>query len=446
VNAKIRPSSLAHRCTRVFGAAGLATAVVFATGTAVGEAPVTLNDFARELVVPVSSLKAHDLSVPETIYKTLSRFDRGDVCVFDEAGIRVPFAFIPEPPEPQIRHEDAEIFRIPTEGDAREGSGIQVERTSTGTLIVRQTSDRVEGSKRVEILVDLGAPRSKKRLEIEWEVPRGEKLWEVGFSTSEDLLVFRSRGRQVLASIGIEHLRTTLDAGPGERYLRITTAGGFPEGVKVRRAVLVEETRVSPAAAHVRVRGVVGKAPGHYRFQLEGAFPWTTASLTLRAPNARVEGLLLASKDGSRDWSVLTEGFFGGEHESARVAVPPETKALEARFLDKGSMATADPELDLEYARLMLRFLPRSMSPHRIAFGSRRASCEGMASLDNEKEAVRIAAAGTYRELRGEAALKPLAPSGPGLRAWVLWGTLVTAVLALALLAVRLISDLKKDR
>lgn len=419
-----------------------------APGRALADPPPSAQaapaDFARELIVTVAALGPHDVPVPEVVYRTLTRPDRSDLCVFDDSGSLVPFAWLTESPRESVVLSDAPIYRVPHPDKQGKTSGLVIERTESGSLLVRKSAEASQALGSDDILVDLGEDAEQAKVTLEWELPPGDKIWHIELTTSDDLVSYRAAGTWALTNISPEHRRIEVSPPQSGRYLRLAERStGLPSEVRLLRAGLARTASAPPASISVILPGSQTEVPGVYRFHLEGQFPWMDAALHLRAPGARTEGELLVVSGGGEAGRQLLTGAFGGERPARRAPVPQGTRILEARFADKGSARTAEPELHLEYARLLLRFSPSGMGAHHIAFGSARARCEEIASLLGEVATVRVAAPGPVRELSGASALVPSKANDH--KTWLLWGALIASVLGLSALAFRLAREMRKN-
>lgn len=200
---------------------------------------------------------------------------------------------------------------------------------------------------------------------------------------------------------------------------------------------------------------------GYYEFFLDGHFPVSSVQLLMPQRNTVVQATLSSRADDTASWQRRYQGLFydlereghrlrsepvallSFSHRQWRLEVPP----------NGGGIGSGLPQLELEWHPQRLFFVARGEMPFTLAFGRQQTTAEGMRidpllqRLDGDEtptQFIKLAQAGPWFELGGEARLRPLPPPLPWQK-WLLWSVLLAGVGVLALMSSSLYRQMRRD-
>jgi hypothetical protein len=427
-------------------------------------AQTTLNDFARGVEIRADEGGTiFRVLLPDDVYDTTTRSDLADLRVVNAAGESVPHA-LRRAPRPSADTEWRAVPSFPMKEQrglaattqvriGRDGSVLAVTGDSTGS---RVTTSYLLDASALEVPID--------RVSLAWEAGPGVSfLAQVGVQGSDDL----NRWRTIVASAAIAQMqrdgfglsRNEIELPASSeriKYLRIS----WP---KEMSAVVVKSARVrlsagvprpeirwkTLSAGEVDAAGVAhydarAMAPVQY-IDIEFADPTDVGTITVRSRG-----------NPASAWVTRHVGLFYALQESggtirsefARTAPSMDRYWSLETTREGGWKKDRAPSLKVGWHPLELVFLAQGPRPYTLAYGSTRVGPSEapvdslLASLDDVDRAsqVRLATVAESRTLGGPAALEPVLPW----RRIALWGVLVAAVTALALLAMRVLRDTKR--
>lgn len=422
-------------------------------------------DFVRGVELRTDGTSSlYRIPLPDDVYATSTRIDLADMRVLNASGETVPYTFRTVPRGPSQESEWQSLTSFPMTETRTRPARTQVKVGADGAVL-EVTNDRASGRVTSAYLIDASRVKTSiARMALGWDAPPGVTfLAPVTVSASDDLNAWQT----VVASAAIAQLQRdtytltqnqiALPLGDTRvKYFKITwpkdLAAVTLKSVRVQQrptsAALdihwrtLSADRVEPAStAHYDTHAFL---PVGY-VDLEFADPTDAATVTMRTrPTAesvwitRYSGLFYALQNPN------------GSIRSSSARIPPTADrywTIETTR-EGGWKQNRSPRLKVGWHPREIVFVARGASPYLLAYGSARVGpAEGpvdeiLSRLDEGggENRVGVAALGESRTLGGAEALKP-APTPRPWKQIVLWGVLVIAVAALALVAARVFRD-----
>jgi hypothetical protein len=414
------------------------------------------DDFARGFTAePNEDRPFFELSVPEEVYRTVTRPDLGDLRVFNREGSIVPHAVR----RPSARLEDGPPPRLlpffPLRGQVEDAGATPTLRIMTderGVIIGATPEATLEGENQrvTAYIVDLSeVPDAPNLLEFDWESTSDDGFAvTVNVESSDDL----ARWRPVATAVTLAELRS--DGGLLARksvelpefagkYLRI----GWPDPLRAVRLTGVRASFPAQAQRLPRETLLVPGTPaadssGAVVFDTGGVRPVDRIRVMFEERNAVAEVALLSKPTREAEWRQRVVGrFYTLDRMGTLVQSPPvEVERTTDRYwrAEIGGQAGAVRPAGLEIGWIpdLLTVVAQGDGPFTVTFGS--ATVE---AADHPTEAVlrdisddeRLALISSARvssvsTLGGESRLQPPLPW----RIWLLWGVLTSGVGLLA--------------
>lgn len=428
-------------------------------------AQASRSDFARGAEIRTEAGESlFRVVLPDDVYDTVARPDLGDIRVLNAAGESVPHT-LREVPRPGVREADWRAVPSFPMTETQSGAAARTHvRVGADGAVLEVTNDKAPGRATTAYLIDAsGVDEAVARVSLTWEAAAGTTfLVPISVVASNDLTNWHTVvSSAALAQLQRDSFTLTKDeielTGGGDRskYFRVSwpkeLAAVALKSVRVRPPSSVVEReirwrtlspdRIDPAAvAQYQTRAFL---PIEY-LDLEFADGTDATSVTVRS-----------RPDPSAAWVTRYTGLFyvlqaatGVIHNAdARIDVTRE-RFWSVETTREGGWKTRAPRLKVGWHPHELLFVARGTGPFTLAYGSGRVGPadapvdELLASLDSTVRAkqIREATLGEPRTLGGADALKP----GPTPIPWksvVLWGVLIVAVGALAVMATRLFKE-----
>lgn len=422
----------------------------------------TLQDFAYGLRVEAAGTgPIWELTLPEAVYRGVTRADLGDLRVFNAAGVVVPHALrLPRPAEADAPPTvDLPVFPLYRHRGETGGQVLRIVTNERGAVIdASGAGTPLDGNDRVEAyLIDASAlERSPRALQLDWRL--GESAGFVATVTvdgSDDLSRWQTLVRDATVAelhAGESVLSQTEIRLPEHKakYLRIN----WPDALR-KVELSAAAAAFAPAAAPVERRwleipGVrCGSEPYCYDFDSAGRRVVDRARLIFPTGNMVLRGSLQSAREPAGPWHTRHFGVHyslrrdGALLESAPVELLPGSDRYWRLAPEGGSTGDplSPPTLALGWTPHQLRFVAQGEPPYTVAFGSATVGAAGslLGTLDDGKlEGMRVpATASEVFDLGGTARLQ----ASPW-RTWVLWGVLVGALVLLGWMVRRLVRQL----
>lgn len=445
----------------------LAASGLIATRTAAQS--LAPEDFAYGMRLAVEdSVPVQGVVLPLPVYQAVTRADLGDVRVFNAGGEEVPHAVYRSAPPAQTPAPRSLPF-FPLRGRPNQDIGdlsVQVRSTPSGALVqVEQRTGRTDAQPTRAYLVDAtDLDEPIQELTFAWADTAADFITNVVAETSDDLTTWQRWGEPAtLARLRYSGSTLRRDAMPlpprRARYLRLTwPAADAPPALATLR--VTPATALEAEREWARLDASVPE-PNRYLFDQQGVLPADRARLDLPQSNtlARVE--LASADDPDGPWTPRFAGLVyrlqvqGHELTSPPIALPRVADRYWRLEVDPagGGIGQAAPVLALGWVPERLLFIPRGDGPYTLAYGSAGARPSGfdpdelLRLLPDRRDGLlqaQTAEMGEIVELGGPARLEASADI-PWQRL-LLWSVLVLGVAMLALMAVRLLRQIDRDR
>lgn len=423
------------------------------------------GDFAYGIPLQTAGTEAlYQFTLPDVVYRSVTRSDLGDLCIFNHLGELVPFTlshFAAPPVNPETRI----LTLFPVSGSRPQESGgvsLLVKKGDGGSLISVQAVESGARSSRITAyLLDAATVKAPLQdLTLEWkEQSEGTvtKLRVEGSDNLEDWTTLVPSAMLIDLRYGDQRLeRRSIELhGSLMKYYRISSAAAtdFP---KFTTAV----ARLSSATAELpRHWTRVTAAPrsnraGDYLFTTGGLMPVDRVRVQLPQENTLIQASFFSRATEKDPWkqgptALLYRLRIRGETlTSPDVVLPVSSDRYRLLRIDQagGGIGKGLPQIELGWLPARILFLARGGGPFQLAFGSGRpGTCaRGDSTLfrqfsDQHKDRYMAgtALAGTPVPLAGKAALrKPFLPYET--KSVVLWSLLLLGVATLAWMALHL--------
>jgi hypothetical protein len=290
-------------------------------------------------------------------------------------------------------------------------------------------------------------------------------LLEVAVEQSADLTNWRRVGAASVAALAIggaeaRHARVPVRASSGG-YFRVTSRGAVAEW-HLLRATLISMAGEPAAPSSIRVPPLAAAAlpedalADALYFDAGGPLPVASVTLAFAANGGWVRADVAASRSLEGPWTPLAYGalLYGLSFEGREFANEPVIVGRqEARYwrVDPAApLRGQEIELALSFPQERLRVAVRGAAPYLLAAGTLADEAGPDATLssvwsalDPSAETVPLATVGARRELGGPAAL--VAAREFPWRAAALWAVLAAGVLVVAVMAVRLAQEMRRQ-
>ncbi|HET6420231.1 MAG TPA: DUF3999 domain-containing protein [Geobacteraceae bacterium] len=450
----------------------LAILLVFAVaGPAFANQPRP-DDFAYGMFLKTDGGEAlYETMLSLPVYRSVTRGDLGDLCVFNGQREVVPFAIIRPPLETARQAESVPLPIFPLfapVGQRAENLSLQVTKDKTGSIInVTTGTGAGQGREISAYLVDAGhAGPAVSALELELRALGDGFVRRVTVESGTDLEHWTTISPEttiVSLRYGAHTLeRRTIELGSVRAsYYRISSPdpGGMPElaGIRARLAAEAREPERQwiTSAPGKAVKGGISD----YTFDTAGHMPVDRIRVELPQDNTLVNAIFYSRPSKGEPWTARQSTLVyrlrlqGHYIANADITFPPCTDRYWLMRIDQtgGGLGVGTPKLVFGWVPEKLVFVARGAGPFILACGSLRARVDGnggnellaeFKNLRKENIVAKSATIGPRTILGGETALRP----GIIPRDWktcILWGALVLGVALLAWMAIRLHRQLK---
>jgi hypothetical protein len=431
--------------------------------------PIEPSDFAYGSELrPLREQAIHAYVLPERVLRALTDRELGDLCVFDATGAQRPSALhVIE--DAQTRSAELPVPHFPLEAPPERtpaGVEVRVERDVIGNITRAFSQSLVApGPSLAGYLVDLSALRDPvTALALTVSAPRDYTL-QVELESSDDLSTFVGLRGATLARLEhggstLRHDVVALPAALRARYVRISFVRAPSAELRIDAVRARVQTKAEAHArrfvaltprkpeADERATHQEPTRPGQsFSYAVDGVFRFDRYSVVLPRSTPLSEGSLLSAPRAVGPYRELDRALYR-QQPSERPLMPTDHGFFELRISDKGGgVRDGAPTLQLGYLPPQLLFSGNHSASYLLAYGSARARCrrfdeDELASLGDAPLAGAAIADSVRAEspttLGGPSVLRAPTPSRP-LRVYALWGVLVVAVGALAVVARKLL-------
>jgi hypothetical protein len=437
------------------------------TAAAADEDGVELADFAYAMPIDTGAGAApfYAVSLPEAVYRTLTRPDHGDIRVFDANGRVIPHMFRPSPaPAPGATSSRLPLFALPPGAtSASPGRDVHVRVDEQGAVIDVIGAEPAQSDSLY--LVDASAVTAPiEALQLDWGARQDRLLARVRVECSEDLDRWREVATGSIAELqeADTHLYQNVITLPKVhcRYLRLAWPLSEVRLARIdARLVAPEADRAPVEPMQWRVLEHAGIVDGNFEFDAGGLFPVTRINVTWPADRTVAKLRVEARAEEAAEWNAVHTGLYFALDVDGRPlsneSVPIQLTV--ARHWRIGSAQGGDPampaapRLEIGWHPDRLVFVAAGTPPYQLAYGNAAASPGSTlaASLfdrlhdPDRGEEIGQAVLGVARTVAGDAALVPPAPPLPWQRI-LLWIVLATGVLLLGRMAISLYREMTR--
>lgn len=450
----------------------LAILLLFAVaGPAFADQPQP-DDFAYGMFLKTDGGEAlYETILTLPVYRSVTRGDLGDLCVFNGQREVVPFAIIRPPLEKTREAESVQLPIFPLfapVGQSAENLSLRVTKDKTGSIInVTTGTGAGQGREISAYLVDAGrVGAAVSALELELRKPEDGFVRRVTVESGNDLELWTTISPEttiVSLRYGAHTLeRRMIELGSVRApYFRISSPdpGGMPELAGIR-ARLAAEAREPDRQWITSTPGKTVKGGiSDYTFDTAGHMPVDRIRVDLPQENTLVNATFYSRPSKGESWTARQSSLVyrlrlqGHYIANADISFPPCTDRYWLMRIDQtgGGIGVGTPKLEFGWIPEKLVFVARGAGPFLLACGSLRTRVMDnrgnellteFKNLRKENIVAKAATIGPRTILGGKTALRP----GMIPRDWktsVLWGVLVLGVALLSWMAVRLYRQLK---
>lgn len=443
-----------------------ATLLISIGCAAAAEPPFTPADFGygREFVITDRSA-LYEAVMPDAIYSRLTRADFGDLRIFNGANEILPHALR----EPAVEHgtpvyQSAPFFPVYAGTQTPlAGLSLHVRQDASGNIVNIETKKPAGGQKHLAAyLIDAHALKQPVRaLRVAWKNPRSDFVATYHVAASDDLQAWRPLNSATLAELNFNgQLLSRRDIefpATQAKFLRLSWDPGA--ALPILAAVQLE----IPGNAREAVRGALplqyidAPKPGEYRYRMIGNAPLDRVHIGLQVDNALAQIELLARNHDKEPWQAQAHGVIyrlqrpGGTLTNPPIQLSGRTPAREwlLRVSPDNALGTTVPTVEFGFIPHTVTFVARGPGPYVLAYGARglNAPHASLTSLldtlqQNQREALPVTLS-DERVLGGAARIAEPGFAARTWKTWVLWSALLLGVAFLALMARRLLHEMK---
>lgn len=459
-------------------------ACLFLVGVATTVAYAAPQRFAYAMALihePMRTVQSLVVTVP--VYEGVQRADLGDLRVLSADGSEVPHAIRSIGPKVAIErrplslpifplytprrnddnpHDDPHLWAIEAETNPQ-GAVVRVLQRGNNADTNTAADAGTTPPRPTAILIDASAlPHPISTLHVNIEVPSNStEVSAVAISQSDDLTHWSPLAHGALTRL--QHAGHIVDrtdiALPLGRYRYLKMVGADDPLPTVNSIVTYAQSeKDTRAPLRTRLRGRPAGPPNRYAFDVPGPIPVDAVAVVLPETNTIVSATLSAVRRDQKQLTTLWSGIAyriadGADGSDGSDTSTPITlgRARFTRFeleveAKGGGIGAAMPELELSWMPEQLLFVARGDGPFTLVYGSAQAQPAAF----NASEIPGIpddlpdntVLAGPQVPHDGDIALRVQKPATElTQKTLLLWGTLVLAVILIAVLALRVLRD-----
>ncbi len=450
--------------------------VVFPVICLAAEAPPDLppkpQDFAYAIPLQVDGQGAlYQTPLPKEVYQNTVRNDLGDLRVFNAADEVVPYTLQQPASAITEKSQNIKLSFFPLTTTANEGLdqiSVRMRRNASGMLLSVDTGNHPAGKGKVSgYLLDVSAIKpSIQSLALDWKNAGDSFTGTLNVESSNDLKHWQSIVRDApIASLqhdGHRLEQKQISFSPvNSKYLRLSwPAEQTTLQLNDITAELAPQTSETPFNWSSANGAAVTQHPGEYQFDLGAHLPIQRLRFSLPQINTLVDATLFSRDKEADKWQQVSQATLyhllqnGKEFSNADLRIYSNHRYWLVKVeLKNGGLGSGTPNLLAGWQAQLLQFVARGTPPFRIVYGSSQvkpATFRIQSVLaENEKAdgavEIRNAITGTPQEMGSLSNLSP-PPAPLPWKKWLLWGSLVVAVLVLGWMARSLMQQMDKPK
>lgn len=431
------------------------------------------SDFAYGYTLQVQGNNSiYSLTLPEAIYRGLTRADRGDLRIFNSQGAVVPHYIkraeqLTEVPSPEI---SLPVFPLYTEIAATvagDGHNAHIVTNDKGAIIDITYGKGVTGETRriSAYILDLSQLQQvPNALHFNWAQDQGDFVINVKVEGSDDLAQWRSLvSHSTLSNLHYaQHdlIQRRIDLPVRKmNYLRLSWSGDKPlpfTGVTAQFPAYYQPQERKWSTFSVTATDDENR---YYYFDTYSVLPVDRVNIELPQLNTLVRVSLESAASDKGPWYGRYQGLlYDVQFESHQLKTPDRQlnvtthRYWRMQLLGKEAQLGGMPKLRLGWIPEQLYFMAQGEPPFTLAYGSARVGplstplgqLMNVADIQKQAKLIKDAQLGSSRELGDVAVLTPPRPPTDW-KQIVLWAVLIVGVAALAFMALRLYKQMDQE-
>jgi len=434
---------------------------------------VTESDFAYGYTLEVDGDGAiYSLTLPEDVYRGLTRADRGDLRVFNSQGKVVPDHI--RRAEELIRQKQADIslpifplYSSVTEPQTADDHHVHVVTDDKGAIIdINYGKTDTEAARRVSAyLIDSSQLKQEQNaLMLNWQTSEADFVITAHVEGSDDL----NHWTTLVSSTSLSNLHYAGHALIQQRielpqrkqkYLRLSWQNG-------KSLTLTGVMAQFPMLSQSQERqwsefSVTSTDSGHatYYFDTHSVLPTDRVNIELPQSNTLLMASIESAATMKGPWYPRFHGLlYTLQYEGSQLKTPAQVIPLTThrywrlQVLSKEGQPDGGFKLRLGWIPEQLYFIAQGEAPFTLAYGSARvepvatplAQLLNLDKVQNAQQLIKAAQLGSRIELGTRDKLRPLKPP-PDWKQIVLWLVLILGVAALSIMALRLYKQMDQS-
>lgn len=426
-------------------------------------ASVAPDDFSLRLPIKApAQASLLKIKLPEHVYRASRRANLDDLRIFNASGEMVPMARLPYQAKKKEQRIDLPLLPLPKVAIS-DRAKLVVERNASGSNVRVEIDGRPQkriGKVTPGYLLDVS----------DFEAPIDELIlhWseKIAFESalqirvSQNLDSWRTVVRRVpILAVGGKGSRLVQNRvqlpSIKARYIRINWIGDAP-AISLKKATLIQSEK-QKKREHQWVT-LDGKIKGEsILYSSPGLFPVDQVRLVPVDESDVIPAMLYSRQSVSKRWGWRTRtlGYRlqqnGGFSEGNPDTIPKNHDPLWRADLEKRSLSSSLPRLQLGWVPEELVFVARGAGPFTLAVGSSSITSAWLAPRQvvpgyGTEQAVAVSPAQVLASTTPvEVVSRSSAPWDAGFN-WVLWGVLLLGVVVLGLMARGLWRDMRDPK
>ncbi len=352
-------------------------------------------DFAYGMAIQTDAAHAlHEIDIPVTVYRAVTRADLGDLRVFNGQGEVVPHALRPRVAVKERVGGAVNLPAFPLWGEAGKVDDLtlRVDKRGDGVIVeVHSSAKNSAGKKLLGYLLDASAaPRSLTTLEFDWQ-SAGSFIGTVQIDGSDDLthwnVLAPNAALARLSFGGHQVTRRRVELGAAKaKYLRVS----WPAGQLPLDALTVSAEPSPIVVATPRLwqsfTASSGKN-GEYSYDLGGAIEFDRLRVKLPQVNSLVQLQMFSRAKSNDEWRLATSALAyrlrerDAEVTSPEIIVASHGERYWLLRVDQtgGGAGSGDLGIEIGWVPHKLVFAARGTGPFQLAYGSSRVKPAALA-------------------------------------------------------------------
>ena len=424
------------------------------------------SDFAFGYTLEVDGDGAiYSLTLPEDVYHSLTRADRGDLRIFNSQGIAVPHHIkraeqLTAVTRPEVNLPVFPLYievATPQPGDGYnvhivtddKGAIIDINYGKTGATETRKIGAYIVDSSQLE--------QAPNALHINWAETQGDFVTSVQVEGSDDLTHWRTLvARSTLSNLhyGAHTLiQQRIDLPlQKQKYLRLKWIGDKPLQLNSVLAGFPEAYQSQERKWSAFTVTSTDEKSNYYNFDTHSVLPADRVNIELPQRNTLLQVSLESAAFDNGPWYQRYQGLlYDLQFEGNQLKTPDQVLSITThrywrlQILSKEGQLGGKPQLRLGWIPEQLLFVAQGESPFTLAYGSARVDSVNtplgqllnVDDIQKQHQLIKAAQLGSRIELGNAATLTPSRPPTDW-KQIVLWLVLILGVAALAGMALRL--------